>query len=269
MIYTAENIRDIEFQKSGFGSYKASDVNAFVEEVASDYESMQQKNEELIAKLRILAETVEEYRKNEDTVKTAILTAQRTANSMMRDAEANMNALINEKTLQAEQLEKTSLDASEKLMSDAQEKAKELLDEATMKAKSIVAEANTYAEKKQVEAEKLIGQQLLTYNYIKDELKKFKEEIITKYKEHLDSLQSVPMQNKSLETYEEKLENERLTESEQQTNEDAVINDEVVEVADVGLDDEMAFETVEEPVEEMAEELTEEPADIDDTIIVE
>lgn len=200
-MYTAQSIRDIEFQKSGFNGVKTSDVEVFVEEVANDFETLERKNQELLSKLQVLAETIEEYRKSEDSVKTAILAAQKTADAMLKDAEAKATELLEEKTRQAEQLEKATVEASEKLMAEATEKSRKMLDEATMKSNQIMAESENMLAKKKAEIDRLVNQQMLTYNYVKDEVKKFKENIINNYKLHLDNLQSVPMTSKNLEVY--------------------------------------------------------------------
>lgn len=200
-MYTAQSIRDIEFQKSGFNGVKTSDVEVFVEEVANDFETLERKNQELLSKLQVLAETIEEYRKSEDSVKTAILAAQKTADAMLKDAETKATELLEEKTRQAEQLEKATVEASEKLMAEATEKSRKMLDEATMKSNQIMAESENMLAKKKAEIDRLVNQQMLTYNYVKDEVKKFKENIINNYKLHLDNLQSVPMTSKNLEVY--------------------------------------------------------------------
>lgn len=200
-MYTAESIRDVEFQKSGISGVKASEVYNFVDDVANDFEKLTRQNEELIKKLQVLADCIEEYRKSEDTVKTAILTAQKTADNVVSEAEQKAASLIEEKTKLAENLEKSANEAAEKLMNDAQAKSRDILDDATMRASRIVAEAEETAKMKRSEIDKMVNQQLLTYNYIKDEVKNFKESIISAYKEHLDKLTNVPLSSRTLEVY--------------------------------------------------------------------
>lgn len=220
-MYTAESIRDVEFQKSGISGVKASEVYNFVDEVANDFEKLSRQNEELMKKLQVLADCVEEYRKSEDTVKTAILTAQKAADTLISDAEQKSASLLEEKTKLAENLEKSANEAAEKLMNDTQAKSREILDEATMRANRIVAEAEEASRLKRSEIDKMVNQQLLTYNYIKDEVKNFKESIIASYKEHLDKLSAVPQSSRTLEVYnqkdEPKKQSDKDAESAQQT----------------------------------------------------
>lgn len=218
-MYTAESIRDVEFQKSGISGVKASEVYNFVDDVANDFEKLTRQNEELIKKLQVLADCVEEYRKSEDTVKTAILTAQKTADNVVSEAEQKAAALLDEKTKLAENLEKSANEAAEKLMNDTQAKSREILDDATMRANRIVAEAEEAAKIKRSEIDKMVNQQLLTYNYIKDEVKNFKESIITAYKEHLDKLTNVPLSSRTLEVYNKNDEPKPAADSEKPTEE--------------------------------------------------
>ena len=203
-MYTADIIREVEFQKSGISGVKASEVYTFVDDVADDFEKLTRQNEELIKKLQVLADCVEEYRKSEDTVKTAILTAQKTADGIVSEAEQKAAGVLDEKTKLAEELEKSSNEAAEKLMNDAKTKSREIIDEATMRANKIVSEAEELARKKRSDIDKMVNQQMLTYNYIKDEVKNFKESIINSYKEHLDRLSTGPVSNRMLEVYNQK-----------------------------------------------------------------
>lgn len=203
-MYTAESIREVEFTKTGMSGVKSSEVYTFVDEVANDFEALSKQNEELIEKLKVLADCIEEYRKNEDTVKTAILTAQKTADRVLADANERASAILEEKTKAAQEAEKTANQTAQKLITDAQNKSREMLDDATMRSKNMLSQAQEDAKKKQSEIDKMIGQQMLTYNYIKDEVKAFKERIVESYKVHLDSLSNVPAMSKTLEVYNEK-----------------------------------------------------------------
>lgn len=203
-MYTAESIREVEFTKTGMSGVKSAEVYAFVDEVANDFEALSKQNQELVEKLKVLADCIEDYRKNEDTVKTAILTAQKTADTVLADANERASAILEEKTKAAEEAEKTANQTAQKLIADAQSKSREILDDATMRSKNMLADAQEEAKKRQADIEKMIGQQMLTYNYIKDEVKAFKEKIVESYKTHLDNLSNVPAMSKTLEVYNEK-----------------------------------------------------------------
>lgn len=244
-MYTADSIRETEFSKAGMSGVKADEVYTFVDDVAADFETLTRQKDELIAKLKVLADCIEEYRRSEDTVKTAILTAQKTADAILSDAEARASAVLEEKTALAENLEKTASETAEQIMNETQTKSREMLDEATMRANRIVAEAEEIAEKKKNEIDKLINQQMFTYNYIKDEVKNFKEHIMSSYKEHLEKLSAAPMLSRPLEVY-----NEQETEK---AKREQKAESSAAEPLTVSADD-AADESAETPKQETAEE---------------
>lgn len=103
-------IRNYSFKQQRGGSYKASEVDSFMSEViatldalTSAYEKAKKDNDELYRKMNVLADKIEEYRKDEDNIRIALLTAQRMAESVVGEA--------NEK--------------AKKILDDAQEKADE------------------------------------------------------------------------------------------------------------------------------------------------
>ena len=58
-------IREKEFAKSTMGGYKTSDVDVFLDDVAESYEQLYKENSELLKKLRLLVDNIEEYRRRE------------------------------------------------------------------------------------------------------------------------------------------------------------------------------------------------------------
>ena len=199
---TPEKIRSIEFQKAGFGGYKINDVDVFLEEVATDFELLLKQKSDLIQKLQILADSIEEYRRSEETVKLAILNAQKTGDKILREAQEKADTIMSECKLNAQELDKTSREQAEKIFEDAKQKSRQILDEATMKANNIIFEAENKAKNIAKDIEKNFNKQLLTYNYIKDEIKRFKENTINSYKEHLNLLDNIKEINQNLENYE-------------------------------------------------------------------
>ena len=62
-------------------------VDEFLDELTDDYTSLYKENAALKAKLKVLVDKVEEYRATEDSMRAALLTAQRMANTMVEEAE--------------------------------------------------------------------------------------------------------------------------------------------------------------------------------------
>ena len=73
---SSEEIRSVTFEKALRG-YRAEDVDAFFEQTAAGVDQLIAEKEDIEKKLYILAQKVEEYRADEDTLKSALLNAQR------------------------------------------------------------------------------------------------------------------------------------------------------------------------------------------------
>ena len=92
---TASQIRSAEFSRSARG-YKAFEVDELLEEAANTIDRYQKENEELTRKLAVLAEKIKEYRQDEESIKQALVTAQRTADSIIKDAQTEADKTTSE-----------------------------------------------------------------------------------------------------------------------------------------------------------------------------
>lgn len=86
---TAQDIRDVKFSKS-LGGYKTSEVDMFLDDCADTVEALAAANSENERKMQVLAESIVEYRDREDSIRTALLSAQRMSDTVI--AEANDKA---------------------------------------------------------------------------------------------------------------------------------------------------------------------------------
>ena len=107
---TSEDIRNVTFEKSMRG-YRAEDVDSFMLEVAHRLEEVETERDAAAAakkdmegKMYILAQKVEEYRGQEDTLKTALINAQRMGETVVKEAKQKADTLVRDATGQAELL---------------------------------------------------------------------------------------------------------------------------------------------------------------------
>ena len=70
---TPSELRNYEFKGAGRNAYKADDVDAFFGEVAVAYEKMFRENTELAKRVGLIADRLEQYKKEENDIKQAIL----------------------------------------------------------------------------------------------------------------------------------------------------------------------------------------------------
>ncbi len=89
-----QEISNHTFAKAWIGGYSASAVDEFLDGVAEDYSALHQENAALKAKLKAMVDKVEEYRATEEAMRSALLAAQKTAESILKDAEARRDEIL-------------------------------------------------------------------------------------------------------------------------------------------------------------------------------
>ena len=87
-MFTPQQIDQISFGRSTFGGYDMQQVDEFLEPLTEDYVTLYKENALLKSKMRVLVGKLEEYRKNEASMKEAVANAQKTCDKMVMEAEA-------------------------------------------------------------------------------------------------------------------------------------------------------------------------------------
>ena len=95
-MFTPQEIQEKTFVKAVFGGYDMQTVDEFLEPLTEDYITLSKENAVLKSKMKILVEKLEEYRSQEQSMRKAILSAQRTADAMVAEAEKKCARLMNE-----------------------------------------------------------------------------------------------------------------------------------------------------------------------------
>ena len=93
-MFTPQQIEQISFGKATFGGYDMNDVDEFLEPLTEDYITLYKENALLKSKMRILVGKLEEYRKNEISMKDAMVNAQNTCDKMVAEAEAKCAEML-------------------------------------------------------------------------------------------------------------------------------------------------------------------------------
>lgn len=91
---TPQEVAEHAFSKASFGGYNMAMVDEFLDLVTADYAALYKENATLKAKMKVLADKVEEYRSTEDAMRRAMLSAQRTADDMISAAEARAADIV-------------------------------------------------------------------------------------------------------------------------------------------------------------------------------
>lgn len=93
---TPQEVAEHAFSKASFGGYNMAMVDEFLDLVTADYTSLYKENATLKAKMKVLADKVEEYRATEEAMRRAMLSAQKTADEMVAGAEAQAATIVSD-----------------------------------------------------------------------------------------------------------------------------------------------------------------------------
>ena len=131
-MFTPQEVSEKVFPKASFGSggYSMTSVDEFLDALTEDYTALFKENMTLKAKLKVLAEKVEEYRATEEAMRQALLTAQKMASKLVQEAQAEKEQLLADARTEA-QNEIHRLDAerqgAEQKLAMAQQKTAEFI----------------------------------------------------------------------------------------------------------------------------------------------
>lgn len=131
-MFTPQEVSEKVFPKASFGGggYSMASVDEFLDALTEDYTALFKENVTLKAKLKVLAEKVEEYRSTEEAMRQALLTAQKMAAKLVQEAQAEKEQILSDARTEA-QAEIHRLDderqAEERKLRAAQEKTAEFI----------------------------------------------------------------------------------------------------------------------------------------------
>ena len=93
---TPQEVAEHAFAKASFGGYNMAMVDEFLDLLTGDYTALYKENAALKAKMKVLADKVEEYRATEDAMRKALLSAQKMADQMVAEAEGKKASMMAE-----------------------------------------------------------------------------------------------------------------------------------------------------------------------------
>ena len=189
---TPSKIKNHHFEAAGKNAYRAQSVDDFFEIVADSYEQMFKENGELVKKIGLLAERVEEYRNDEDNIRAALLTAQRMADQIMRETNEKSEAQLAEAASSAKKQEEEAALKAKNLLDKAQSKADLLIAETQQKAQQMIEDATAEAKEQAVIARDRMIKTQAALDLIEKEADKFKRELLALYTEHIELINKIP-----------------------------------------------------------------------------
>ena len=206
-MFNADEIRQITFEKVVRG-YRPEDVESFMEKIADEFEALAAEKQEIESQLYILAESIERYKTEEESIKTTLINAQK---------------------------------LGESIIAESRQKAEAILKDANIRKNDILASAH---EEFAMYEENLAR--------IKKETSDFKINILSMYKDHIESLSKIPeLKKEPASVVEESVETaESASEETTQAAEPIVENAEETIAAEAPIEEErtIVFESEEKSV---------------------
>lgn len=101
---TPGEINTKHFEKSSFGGYRQEDVDNYLTLLAGEFAKLQDENAELENKILVLVDKIEEYKEDEDSLKSAIVGAQKLSDSMIKEAKTKSEIIIRDAGKKAEKV---------------------------------------------------------------------------------------------------------------------------------------------------------------------
>ncbi|MGN1315493.1 MAG: DivIVA domain-containing protein [Acutalibacteraceae bacterium] len=200
---TPSELREYEFKGAGRNAYKSDDVDNFFGEVAVAYEKIYRENAELVKRISLLADRLEEFKQNESEIKQAVLGAQKAADIIVKEAEsavedskaeaeAILAAAKGEADIIKSDAEKQAVADSDLLLSVARDKAEEIINKAKEEAHGILIAANDSASDTVGAATRTITSESIHYEMLKKEVSDFRASILAQYKAHIELISKLP-----------------------------------------------------------------------------
>ena len=136
---TPVDLENKEFKKS-FRGYDVEEIETFLSELAKDYARVYRENASMKDKNAMLSDTVENYKEMEETMRSAIISAQRTSEEILRNAHEQADTIIREAKVRAQEL----MNEADKNIQDLNREAAEIEGRNSLLRAKLRAVLNTY-----------------------------------------------------------------------------------------------------------------------------
>ncbi len=290
---TPRQIREKKISTVERDGYDRNEVNELLVDIIESYEAVCEENKELYRKMEILANRIEEYRDDEDSIKTAIISAQKMAHQVtaeakekaeqtiaesaasaqqtVQDAKAKADKIVGEAREYVSNLTKEKAQAADEIIADAQSKANAAISSAQLVAQDTLDKAKKLTAELVEKAKSEKGQQQEMMSRLKAESREFKTNLVNLYEAQLNKLKELAQSGaeNSIEGLESELDEIvdnigkaaagelEMPEPEEAESENNTAEDDEAETSI----DEAVEDTAEEIEETADEEVQEEPAE--------
>lgn len=216
----SSDILERQFERAGMRGYKAEQVDEFRQQVARYIDSINEENERLDRNSRILAEELEQYRDDAESIRDALVGAQKTSRLIEEEAKKNAEAVILEAAKEATELEHKARSTADTLMTDSKKMSEEMLEQAKERVESISKEALKKVNLELAAIKKQTEQESRKFDKLKNEVSVFRATLLRQYQKHVDIITNLPAVEDA--KAEELAQQQAEAEQQQQKNEERI-----------------------------------------------
>lgn len=178
---TPDAVKSKQFQATGRGAYRAEDVDGFFAEVSASYEQMFKENGELIKKISILANKLEKYKSEEDSLRKALISAQTLADKIVKDAKDSVEGALDGANAEAD-----------KIRAAAEAEAKDIILKAQAEAEAVLMQSKKDADEILGTVNRKVMKESLEFEMLQKKAAEFRAHLLGLYKEHIGLINEIP-----------------------------------------------------------------------------
>lgn len=200
---SAEDIKKKEFSKAGMSGYKKIEVDVFLDEIVNTinyFTATTAANEKKIADYEL---KLNEYKEDEQAIKSALVNAQRVGEQIRTEAQANADDILFKANAQSEQILSDAKEQSAAMLAEAKEKADLIMTEAQNLSKELsektekvtresIDHTKRTTEAMKSAAENAVMQQQSLFDALKAQVAMFKRDVLKKYEEQMLLVSTIP-----------------------------------------------------------------------------
>lgn len=171
---SSKELRELDFAVTQNG-YSVKEVDSVINECVITIDAYQNENDELYHKMELLAAKIEEYRLEENAIKTALVTAEKMAEKIKKESNEEATQLIEKSRQEADSTLANAKTEADKIISSAREYSSTLIEDKTNEANEIITNAQNKANEA-INSAKIVAQDIL------DQAKQISDDLISKSK---------------------------------------------------------------------------------------
>lgn len=187
---TLEEIKNVTFHKARNG-YQTEDVDDFIDSVIETVDNILRERDDYLKKLDIFAKKVEEYRSAEESVGSVLLSAQRLADSNIREANHKADVILRDAKAKADAMVKEAKEKADTMLSEAKEQSESMISEAKQYSDKTIADATVNSRRAITAGNIELERQKELLKRITADVKSFQEMLLKRYRAQITAVKDI------------------------------------------------------------------------------